>query len=195
MGSWTELVEAKARIIHGQIAAAHALALRNRADPADSRAAVSGAAEPSVPRGVPVCPARGFLGPGRPFHRARSLCGRPAHVRGCFGLFQLAEADSGDCAVDRGAHWRRARPLARWARPAFVGSPAKAAWSSASAFGPTGPTLPAAKGRCRAYPSAYCRRCATRSRAWRVFPGTFRTGALTMPSKTGSRTRPFGIPS
>ena len=34
MGAWTETVEAKARIIHGQIAAARALALKNSADPA-----------------------------------------------------------------------------------------------------------------------------------------------------------------
>ncbi len=34
MGAWTETVEAKARIIHGQIAAARVLALKNSADPA-----------------------------------------------------------------------------------------------------------------------------------------------------------------
>ena len=34
MGAWTDTVEAKARIIHGQIAAARALALKNGADPA-----------------------------------------------------------------------------------------------------------------------------------------------------------------
>lgn len=34
MGAWTKMVEAKARIIHGQIAAARALALNNGADPA-----------------------------------------------------------------------------------------------------------------------------------------------------------------
>ena len=33
MGAWTDAVEAKARIIHGQLAAARALALRNDADP------------------------------------------------------------------------------------------------------------------------------------------------------------------
>ena len=35
MGPWTESVEAKARIIHGQIAAARALALRNSIDPTE----------------------------------------------------------------------------------------------------------------------------------------------------------------
>lgn len=34
MGAWTDTVEAKARIIHGQMAAARALALKNSADPA-----------------------------------------------------------------------------------------------------------------------------------------------------------------
>ena len=34
MGAWTETVEAKARIIHGQIAAARAMALKNGIDPA-----------------------------------------------------------------------------------------------------------------------------------------------------------------
>ena len=35
MGPWTESVEAKARIIHGQLAAARALASRNRIDPTE----------------------------------------------------------------------------------------------------------------------------------------------------------------